>query len=227
MTGAVRVLSTLAVLGVMREVSAACEAQSGTRASFDFAPTAELLDRIRAGASGDVAILTEAGVAGLGAAGVLDAASRIDLCRSLVGLAVRRGAPMPDISSEAAFRQTLRDARSIVYSRAGASGLAFAALIERMGLSAMVGAKALVIPSGLTAERVARGEAEIAVQQVSELMVVDGVDIVGPLPMELQRPALFSAALFAGARPEAARLLRAIADAATPDVLRRHGLDPL
>ena len=108
--------------------------------------------------------------------------------RSLVGLAVKAGAPKPDIGTAEALKATLLAAQSIAYSRLGASGVFFAELIERLGIAEAVNAKATIIPSGLTGALVARGEAQMAVQQLSELMAVPGLDIVGPLPASLQTP---------------------------------------
>ena len=154
----------------------------------------DLLTRIKGGERADAAILTREGIAELAAAGILDGGSAVDLVRSRVGLAVRAGAPRPDIGTAEAFKAALLAARSISYSRLGASGVFFAGLIERLGIADAVNAKATVIPTGLTAEPVARGEVEMAIQQVSELKAVPGVDVVGPLPASLQpSPALPSA----------------------------------
>lgn len=215
-----RVLSTLAVLGVLRDVLA----EAGIAASFD--PTARLLERIAGGERGDIAILTAAGIEALLAEGVLAAGTRRDLARSFIGLAVPAGAPHPDIATVAALRATLLAAPSLAYSRAGASGLFFAGLLERLGIADAVNAKATIIPQGLTGELAARGEAALAVQQVSELMAVPGVEVVGRLPEGANTCAVFSAALFAGAVPGATAGLEAIAAALTPEALRAGGLEP-
>src|ERR671916_1789219 len=192
----VEVMSTLALMGVLRELAPGYEQASGTGIAAAFAPTAALLERIGAGEAADVAILTAAAVDELARDGVLAPGGRVDLARSVVGVAVRAGAPKPDIGSATAFTRALLDARSLAYSRAGASGIFFAGLIRRLGIADEVNAKATVIPSGLAGELTARGEAEIAVQQVSELMEVPGIDIVGPLPAELDAVTVFSGALF-------------------------------
>jgi molybdate transport system substrate-binding protein len=219
-----RILSTLAVMALLREWLAEA---GGTAPEVEFNPTARLLARIAEGARGDIAILTEAGIEELTASGVLAAGTRVDLTRSAIGMAVPPGAAHPDISSLAALRATLLAAPSLVYSRAGASGIFFAELIERLGIAAEVNAKAIIIPQGFTAEVAARGEAALAIQQVSELMAVPGVEIVGKLPEGANTYAVFSAALFAGAAPEAAPLLRELAAALTPARLKAHGLDPM
>jgi molybdate transport system substrate-binding protein len=190
-------LSTLGLQGALRELIPAFEGQTEIRLNAAFGPTAVQLERIAGGAMADVAILTAEGIDALIAAGTLLAGSRTDLARSAVGIAVRAGAARPDISSVDAFKRTLLEARSVVYSRAGASGIFFAGLIERLGIAPEVNARATIIPSGFTAERVARGEAEIAVQQISELMEVPGIDIVGALPAEIGSETIFSAGLFA------------------------------
>ncbi|WP_043358476.1 substrate-binding domain-containing protein [Belnapia sp. F-4-1] len=217
----VRLFSTLAVMGLLQEMLPGLEAEIGQPIAADFAPTAALLRRIEAGEAADLAILTAEAVEALMTEGRLLPGSRRDLCISLIGMAVRAGAPRPDIATPEACRATLLSARSIAYSRAGASGIFFAGLIKRLGIAEAVNAKATVIPQGLTAELAALGEAEIAIQQVSELMAVPDIEIVGPLPEALNTRAVFSAALFTA---EAGGLLDAIARAATPERLRAKGL---
>lgn len=221
----IRVLSTLAVLGVLRDLLPRAEAEGfATEVRFD--PTARLLAAIAEGARGDVAILTAEGIAAQSAAGVLAGDTRVDLAHSYVGVAVQAGAPRPDIATPEAFRAALLAAPSLAYSRAGASGIFFAGLIERLGIAEQVNAKARVIPQGFTAELAARGEVALAIQQVSELMAIPGVDIVGKLPAGINTCAVFSAAAFAGAGPRAERFLGWLAAALTPGVLRAGGLDP-
>jgi molybdate transport system substrate-binding protein len=223
------VMSTLGLMGVIREVGPRYEQATGTRIVVSFAPTTALLERIRAGETADVAILTVAAIDELTQEGTLASGSRIDLARSVVGIAVRAGAPRPDIGSADTFVRTLLDARSIAYSKAGASGIFFADLIQRLGIADQVNTKATVIPSGLTGELAARGEVEIAIQQVSELMEVPGIDIVGPLPPELQGVTIFSGGLFSSsARKEAGMaLLRFLSAPDVAPVYKRKGLEPL
>jgi molybdate transport system substrate-binding protein len=221
----IRVLSTLGVLGVVRDLLPAAEA-AGFRPEIRFDPTARLVAAIEAGERADIAILTAEGIVAQAAAGVLDGATRVDLCRSSVGVAVRAGAPHPDISTPEAFRAALLAAPTLAYSRAGASGIFFAGLIERLGIAAEVNAKATVIPQGFTAELAARGEVALAIQQVSELMAIPGIEIVGPVPEAINTRAVFSAALFLGADAQAAALLRWLAAALTPELLRAGGLEP-
>jgi molybdate transport system substrate-binding protein len=221
----IRVLSTLGVLGVVRDLLPAAEA-AGFRPEIRFDPTARLVAAIEAGEQADIAILTAEGIVAQAAAGVLDGATRVDLCRSSVGVAVRVGAPHPDISTPEAFRVALLAAPTLAYSRAGASGIFFAGLIEHLGIAAEVNAKATVIPQGFTAELAARGEVALAIQQVSELMAIPGVEIVGPVPEAINTRAVFSAALFLGADARAAALLRWLAAALTPELLRAGGLEP-
>lgn len=224
----IRVVSTLAVMGAMREIAARYEAETGIAIQADFAPTVALLDRLRGGESADIAILTARGIDDLIGEGVMRAGTRTDVALSFVGIAVKAGAPKPDIGSVAAFKTTLLAARSVAYSKIGASGIFFANLIERLGIAAEVNARAVIVPSGFTAEYVASGEADLAVQQVSELMVVPGIEVVGPLPAEIQTVATFSAGMLTGAaRPAmAAGLLRFLASPGIAPILRRAGLEP-
>lgn len=223
-----RMLSTLGLMGAMRSLSSAFEASSGIRVDADFAPTLALLKRLRDGEAADLVILTREGLDEVIGEGRVVADGAADLARSYVGIAVQAGQAHPDIASEAALRQTLLAARSVAYSRLGASGVYFAQLIVRMGIVAEVNARATIVEQGFTAERLVSGEADLAVQQISELKQVGGIDVVGPIPHDLQTPAVFSAGRMANARhPEAAeRLLRYLASPDVVPVLRQSGLEP-
>lgn len=228
MDDVVRVLSTLALMGAVRSLAGRYQAAGGARIDADFAPTLGLLDRLRGGETADVVILTKQALDDLAAHGDVVAASCVDLARSFVGIAVRAGAAHPDIATEAALRATLLGARSIAYSRIGASGIFFAQLIERLGIGSEVNARARIIPSGLTAELLAGGEADLAVQQISELKQVGGVEVVGPIPRDLQTPAMFSAGRWAATAKvaQADALLKYLASPEVAPTLRESGLEP-
>jgi len=216
-----RVMSTLAVAVVLRGLTP----RAPVAMDVEFDPTMRLLKRIEAGERADIAILTDAGVEGLMAQGVLVPGSRRDLALSHIGMAVKAGAPQPDISTLAALQATLLAAPSIAYSGAGASGLFFAGLLERLGIAEAVNTKATIIPQGFTAALAARGEVALAIQQISELMAVEGVDILGKLPPEANTGAIFSAGLFAGADPTAAAALDWLAAAMDAPTLASGGLE--
>jgi molybdate transport system substrate-binding protein len=228
MSNTIRLLSTLALMGAVRSLAGKYQTLTGTRIDADFAPTLGLLDRLQKGETADVLILTEEGLAGLAATGRVVAESCIELARSFVGLAVRAGAARPDIATEEALRVALLGARSVAYSRLGASGIFFAQLIAEMGIASQVNARATIVPQGFTAERLVSGEADLAVQQISELKQVAGIDIVGPIPLHLQEPAVFSAGrLAASTRPEQSdRLLEFLASKEVAPALRDSGLEP-
>ena len=225
---AVRLLSTLALKAAVEQIAGRHRAISGARIDADFAPTLGLLARLRGGETADLVILTREGLDELAAEGRVGANSIVDLARSFVGIAVKAGAVHPDISSESALRATLLGARGVVYSRIGASGILFAQLIAAMGIAAEINARAIIVPSGFTADRLLTGEADLAVQQISELKQVEGIEIVGPIPHQLQTPAVFSAGLMIGSPhgTEADRLLRYLASAEVAPVLREAGLEP-
>src|SRR5260370_13677670 len=193
MADVVRVLSTLALMGAVRGLAGRYQAAGGARIDADFAPTLGLLDRLRGGETADVVILTKQALDDLAADGSVVAASCVDLARSFVGIAVKAGVAHPDIATEAALRATLLAARSIAYSRIGASGIFFAQLIDRLGIGSEGNARARIIPSGLTAELLSGGEADLALQQITELQQVAGVGVAGALPRELQTPAVLAA----------------------------------
>ena len=224
MTG-VRLVSTLAVMGAIQELIARYKA-AGSPISADFAPTVALLERLRAGEAADIAILTAQGIDDLIAEGIIKPGTRTDIARSFVGVAVKAGAPKPDITTVEQFKATLLKARTVAYSKIGASGIFFAGLLDRLGIAGTV--RSLIVPSGFTAERLITGEADLAIQQISELMMVPGIEVVGPLPPEVQTVAIFSGGLLTrSSHPDyATALLRSFASPAIAPVLQRTGLEP-
>ena len=227
MGNVVRLLSTLALRGALVQLAAQYQAAKDVTLDADYAPTVGLLKRLRDGEKADVLILTREGLDELVAEGAVVAASKIDLARSYVGLAVKAGAPHPDISTEAALVAALLTARSVAYSKIGASGIYFAELIERLGIAAEINAKA-TITAGFTAERLVSGEADIAVQQLSELKQVAGVELVGPIPLSLQTAAIFTGGRMASSENagQADALLTYLASPEVAPVLRESGLEP-
>nr|WP_030359610.1 substrate-binding domain-containing protein [Streptomyces alboflavus] len=192
-----------------------------------YEPTNVLLDQIAGGARPDVMVGVTGGLERLAASGVLDQASLRPLARVGIGVAVPPGAPAVDVSSTQALVRALTSARSVAYSRTGASGVAFAALLDRLGIAAEVNSRATVVDKGFTALAVTDGRADLAVQQLSELRFVPDARVVGPLPEEVQHYTDLSIALGAHARqrPEAAALLRHLTAAPARAAYRAAGLE--
>ncbi len=206
MSAFLKLFSTLAVQGALPEVMARHQAATGSTVEVKFLPTNGILERIAAGETADVAIVTRAALDDLAAKGAILATCIADIAISHVGIAVKAGAPKPDIASVDVLKASLLAAKSIAYSRIGASGVFFAGLIRRLGIADAVNANAIITPTGLTGEVVARGEADLAVQQISELMQVPGLDILGPLPPGAECVTTFSAGvLSASAQANAAK----------------------
>jgi molybdate transport system substrate-binding protein len=228
MSDAIRVLSTLALKGAVQSLAGRYQSAGGAHIDADFAPTLALLERLRAGEAADVVILTREGLDEVTREGRVAADSCVDLARSWVGVAVKAGEAHPDIATEVALRAALLGARSVAYSRLGASGILFAKLIERLGIASDINAKAQIIQQGFTAERLVSGEADLAIQQISELKQIGGIEVVGPIPYELQTPAVFSAGRMAATNKpaEADRLLRFLASPEVASALRESGLEP-
>lgn len=220
------VFSTLATKVALAKITERCEVALGRRLDITFAPTAALMERIRGGAQGDLAILTQEAIRALEHDEVLCATA--DVAISQVGIAVKAGAAKPDISTVEDLRSTLLSARSIAYSRIGASGIYFAGLIEKLAIASQVNAKATIIPGGFTAELAARGDVELAVQQVSELLAVPGIEVIGALPDAVASASMFSAGVFRASRekPAAEALLRQLVSPETADAFRASGLEP-
>ena len=225
----IRLFSSGSTAGALRELIPQFERATHHRVTVSNDPGKIMLERIKRGDTGDVVLTGSTAIEELASAGHVDASSRRDLARCGAGVAVRAGAPRPDISSLDAFKRALLDAKSIAHTTSGASGMHLMRVVERLGIAQEVKAKAKTQPGGLVGEILARGEAELAVQQIPELLAVPGLEFVGPLPPEIQISSVVSAAIFSrAAQPEAARaLLEFLATPATARVLQRSGLDPL
>ncbi len=220
----IKVLCTIGMRAVLDEVAPAFAQAKGIDVVRVYDSSVALMKRIADGESGDVAVFTAGAIDDLIRQGKV--MERTDLARSFVGLAVAKGAPRPDISTPDAFKASMLAAKSIARSKTGASGLYFASLIERLGLADALGPK-MVVQDGIVGKITARGEAEIAVQQISELMQADGVDIVGPLPDALQSVTVFSAGAFTGSVPAAKAFVAHLASAEIAPVIRRKGMEPV
>jgi molybdate transport system substrate-binding protein len=193
----ITVLSTLALKGALES------AAPGLRAEFH--ATQALLKSIADGAVADVVILTKEGIDHLVKDGHVDPATRIELGRSGVGLAVKAGAARPKIGTWEELKQTLLSAQSVGHSKQGASGLYFAGLLEKHGLAHQL-KKRVIVEKGPVAAGIAKGEIQLGAQLLCELAPVAGIDIIGPLPKEVQTYYSFSAAVMTSSKnPKAAK----------------------
>jgi molybdate transport system substrate-binding protein len=207
------------------------EKQTGHKVIVENDTVGALAKRIEGGEVFDLAVLTPAAVNDLSSKGKFVAGSRTNLGRVGVGVVVREGAPKPDISSVDAFKKALLAAKSVAYidpAAGGSSGIYVAGLLDRLGVAAEVKPKAKLIPGGAVAEHIARGEAELGIHQISEILPVKGVTLVGPLPADIQNYTIYAAGLGAhGKESEAAKaLLKTLSGPAAADVLKSKGMEP-
>ncbi len=223
-----KVLCTNGLKSVLLDLVPAFERASGTKVAITWGSAAGLLKELAAGAGGDLVILSAEAIDDLVSQGSVVAGSKVDLARSAIGVAVRKGAKKPDIGSPDALKRALLAAKSVSHSKTGMSGIHFATVPARLGIADEMKSK-IVIPDPGTpvGEVVARGDAEIGIQQISELLPVEGVEIVGPLPAELQKITTFSAGVLAAAKePAAAGALVKYLAAEAPRLLKEKGLEP-
>jgi molybdate transport system substrate-binding protein len=229
----IKVLATIAMQSVLEDLAPKFEKASGHKVSLTFGLGVPLTKRVQDGEVADVLVAPRGGIDGLIKAGRLEAGSDTTLARSSVGVAVRKGAPKPDISTPEALKRALIAARSISYSNpafGGASGVHFAKVIERLGIAEEMKAKTRFPPEGgFTARLLATGEAELAIQQIGELISVPDVELVGPLPTDLQQVTVFAAAVPSAAsqRQAAMALIRYLQSSEATAVMKAKGLDPV
>jgi molybdate transport system substrate-binding protein len=224
----IRVLASIALKGIYLELAPQFETASRCKLVTEWAGTDPILKRVQAGESADLVVAPAKLIDTLIASGKI-AGGRVDIARSGVAVAVKKGAPRPDVGTSEALKRALLAAKSIAYS-SGPSGVYLAGLFERMGIAGALRTRVTQTPPGtFVGELVARGEAEIGFQQMAELLHVGaGVDIVGPLPAEIQSITVFSGGVHAGAKaPEAARAwLEFLSAPAAAVVIRKKGMEP-
>jgi molybdate transport system substrate-binding protein len=226
----IKVLTAGAMRGVLAELLPRFETDTGHKVSLDNATAGMLAQRMEAGEAFDVAVITPKVIDGLIGKGRIAPGSRVDVAKVGIGVAVKAGAPLPDIATVEAFKRTLLAARSVAYidpKAGGSSGIYFDGLLDRLGIAGEVRPKARLKQGGYVADLVASGEAEVAVHQISEIVPVKGVVLVGPLPAEVQNFTIYTAAIGANARDAAAAkaLVERLAGPAAGPILKTKGME--
>jgi molybdate transport system substrate-binding protein len=225
----IKLLASNALKSTLEELTPQFEKASEHKLVITFGAAAELKGAIEHGAPVDVALLTTATVDDLIKAGKLLAAGRADIARSAAGVAARKGAPKPDISTAEAFKRAMLDAKSIAYVGVGASAPNIRAVFDRLGIADQIKSKIKQLPaSDPAANAVAKGEAELGITQISEILPYAGAELVGPLPPEVQFYTDYPIAVAAGSKePDAAKALIAfLRTPAAAAVLKAKGLTP-
>jgi molybdate transport system substrate-binding protein len=223
-----RGISSMAMRHVLNELGDAYEQQSGQPVAIVAVGGVDAARRVDNGEAFDFVVLAADAIEKLGSDGRVDPASRIDLARSSVAIAVGAGATRPDVSSESAVRDAVLRARSIGYST-GPSGAHLVRLFEQWGIADAIAPRIVQAPPGIpVGALVARGDVELGFQQLSELMHVPGVEVVGLLPAEIQATTIFSAAVCTASNDQAAAeaLLSFLASPEADATKRSHGMGP-
>jgi molybdate transport system substrate-binding protein len=198
----VKVFSAGAVKAVVPDIAEAFRKETGHTVTFTFDTAGALRRRVEAGETADVLIATDTVLEALAKQDRIVAGTRADIARTAIGVAVREGTPKPDISSVDAFKRALLEARSIVYNDpaiGATSGIHFAEVLQRLGIADAVKPKTVLWKGGYAAEALLNGQADLCVHQISEILPVKGVVLVGPLPPELQKITTYSATVLAKA----------------------------
>jgi molybdate transport system substrate-binding protein len=225
----IRVFSSNAVKTVLEALEAEFEKASGHKIVFTYDTAAVLKTQIEKGAAFDVAILTAAGVDDLIKQGKIAAASRADLARSGAGVAIKKGAARPDISTTDAFKRTLLNAKSFGYVEAGATGIYLKNLFVKLGIADELKAKFKPIEAKVGAgPAVAAGDVEISMTQISEILPYAGAELLGPLPKEIQLNTDFAMGIAANSKEAnaAGAWLKFMATPSSTAVIKAKGLEP-
>jgi molybdate transport system substrate-binding protein len=226
----IKVLTAGAFKQVLLALLPDFERTTGHKVTVQNDTVGALSKRIEGGEVFDLAVLTPAAVDDLSSKGKFVPGSRVNLARVGVGVVVKDGTPKPDIGSVAAFKQALLAAKSVAYidpAAGGSSGIYVAGLLDKLGIAAEVKPKAKLIPGGAVAEHIARGEAELGIHQISEILHVKGVTLVGPLPAEIQNYTVYAAGIGPQAKENAAAkaLLDALSGPSAAEVLKSKGME--
>jgi molybdate transport system substrate-binding protein len=229
----IKALISTALKAPFEEIAAQFEKTTGHKVTAAYGPTGGLAKRIADGEAADMVVLGSQ-TSELMQQGKLAAGSNTDIARGMIGAGVMKGAPKPDISSEAAFKAALLSAKSIAVTdpaSGGGSGVYFGKLFDQMGLAQTLKPKLKLAaggPNGYAATFVARGEAEFALQPIPELMAVPGIEIVGPLPGAFQNVTTYTASIPVSAKEaDAAKaLIKALAAPSSAAIYRAKGLEP-
>jgi molybdate transport system substrate-binding protein len=228
MTAPIRGISSMATRQVLGELAAACEQRAACAVQIESVGGVDAARRVQAGEPFDLVVLASDAIDKLVAGGAVAAGSKVDLVRSPVAVAVRAGASRPDIATEDALRRTVQDAERIGYST-GPSGVALMRLFERWGIAGEIAQRLVQAPPGVpVGTLIATGEVALGFQQLSELIGLDGIAVVGPLPEAVRIITTFSGAPCARS-PRAEEVRRLLAFMASPEmaaVKRRHGMEP-
>lgn len=229
-----QVVSSGGFAAAYRALAPEYERASGDRLSIAWGPSMgdtpnAVPARLARGEKLDVVIMVGTALDDLIQQGKVMADSKVVLARSGIGVAVKAGAPKPDISSAEAVKQALLAARSVAYSDSASGVYVSTRMFQRLGIAAQMEGKARKIPATPVGEIVAKGEAELGFQQIAELKPVEGIDLVGPLPPELQQVTLYSAGIVAGSHDPAAakKLLEFLASPAAAPAIAATGLEPV
>ena len=214
-----------AVITVMEDLAPRFEKETGHKLAITFGSTNPLKARIEKGEAFDLTLLGEGAIDDLVKQGKLVATTRTVVARSGLGVAIRKGAPRPDVGSTEAFKRTLLDAKSIAYLEDGLTGTYLKVLLQRLGIGDSIRPKH---KSARGAEAVARGEVELGVTQMSEILHEKGAELAGPLPPDIQNYTNFAAAIGAAARQAdaATAFLRYLGSPDAARVMRANGLEP-
>ncbi len=207
------------------------EKQSGHKVIVDNGTAGQLKKRIEGGEAFDVTVITPGVVDDLAGKGKIAAGTRVNLASVGVGVVVKEGAPKPDVSTVDAFKRALLAAKSVAYidpASGGSSGIYIDKLLERLGLADQIRPKAKLKKGGHVADLIVSGEAELGLHQISEIVPVKGVSLVGPLPKEIQNITTYAAGLSASAKDKGAAeaLIKAFSGSAAAAVLKSKGMEP-
>jgi molybdate transport system substrate-binding protein len=225
-----KVLTTPALTEVWHDLAPKFEA-TGHKLTIVYAPSGAIAKRVTDGETADLLVSTPAGIDTLIKSGKVTDGTNTAIASSGMGVAVLKGAPKPDISTPEAFKRALLAAKAVAYTdpaSGGASGAHMAKVLDRLGITAAVNAKAKLGRGTPVANFLVSGEADIAIQQMPELLHVKGAEVIGPLPGDLQNVTTFAAGVPSGsAQAETAKaLIRFLQTPESAAVIRKHGLDP-